>query len=329
MRFPFGIPDGWFPVAYSDELVAGDVRRIHAFDRELVAFRTDDARVAVLDAYCPHLGAHLGVGGRVVGRTLRCPFHGWCFDASGDCVEVPGGSGIPAGAEARAWPVVERNGLIFVWHHAEGHAPDFEIPSFPEWNAPDWTTHYQRRVWRIRTQPQEVVETSVDWEHFNVVHGMTVPREKSERFQGKAVRWVVGGNRNVPPLEAAIDDCLVSAENWGLGFGWLRYNGMFRTVVATGITPIDRDTVEVRLGVIGKRDGRTDAATLEGLAAYLQDQATAMDQDVSIWENKCYRAEPTLAADDGTISAFRRWARQFYSGSEAAIGSRSRTDHDA
>ena len=42
-----------------------------------------------IDAFCPHLGAHLGYGGLVEESTIRCPFHAWRFDGTGACVEVP------------------------------------------------------------------------------------------------------------------------------------------------------------------------------------------------------------------------------------------------
>ena len=84
-------------------------------------FRTRSGEARVLDAYCAHLGAHLGEGGRVVGENLRCPFHGWHYDGSGACVKIPYAADsdrIPKRARVRAWDVVERNRMIFVWHHA-------------------------------------------------------------------------------------------------------------------------------------------------------------------------------------------------------------------
>ena len=105
-RFPFGLPDGWFPVAYADEIAPGEVQPLRYFDRELVLFRTQAGHVAVLDAFCPHLGAHLGVGGRVTGEHLACPFHGWSFDVTGACVALPGGAAVPRGAVTPAWPAV-------------------------------------------------------------------------------------------------------------------------------------------------------------------------------------------------------------------------------
>ena len=74
------MPNGWFIVARSDELAPGEMRPLYAFGRDLVLFRTEGGEARLLDAHCPHLGAHLAVGGRVEGECIRCPFHGWRFD---------------------------------------------------------------------------------------------------------------------------------------------------------------------------------------------------------------------------------------------------------
>jgi phenylpropionate dioxygenase-like ring-hydroxylating dioxygenase large terminal subunit len=66
------IPFGWYFVAYSDELDVGDVKSLHYFGRDLVLFRNESGQAGVLDAYCPHMGAHLGEGGVVDGDSLRC-----------------------------------------------------------------------------------------------------------------------------------------------------------------------------------------------------------------------------------------------------------------
>lgn len=57
---------------------------------QLAVFRGEDGQAHVLDAYCPHLGANLAVGGRVLGGCLECPFHSWIFQGSdGKCVKIP------------------------------------------------------------------------------------------------------------------------------------------------------------------------------------------------------------------------------------------------
>ena len=87
---------GWHIVALSQELAKGDVKALHYFNEDLVLFRGDSGEAVILDAYCPHLGAHLaGTGSRVVGDTIRCPFHGWQFDCSGSCTAIPYANKIP------------------------------------------------------------------------------------------------------------------------------------------------------------------------------------------------------------------------------------------
>ena len=112
-----GIPNGWYAVAWSSDVGPGEIRRIYYFEEELVLFRTRTGQARVLSAYCAHLGAHLAEGGRVVGESVRCPFHAWHYDGeSGACVKIPYCERIPAKARVRAWQTAERNGMIFVWH---------------------------------------------------------------------------------------------------------------------------------------------------------------------------------------------------------------------
>ncbi len=312
-RFPFGIPNSWYHIGYSDELAEGEVRRLHYLGRELVAFRGDDGAVGVLDAYCPHLGAHLGVGGTVVGNTIQCPFHKWRFDCNGACVEVPYAKKIPPTARAGAWRVCERNGIIFVWYHDQGKDPEFEIPEIPEWGDAAWTTSYEKYTWKVKTHPQEIMENAIDWPHFTFVHLMEVPKERSERFERHMFYWNIGTKKQVQTMGGVTDELFMEAQNWGLGFNFLRYRGMFNTIITAGLTPIDDETTEIKFGVIGRMDGRTEQETRAALKAYMDDQALAIQQDFEIWEHKKFRARPTLCDGDGPIGQFRQWARQFYS----------------
>jgi hypothetical protein len=61
-RYPIGVPNGWYAVARSPELAVGDVKTIAYFDEELVLFRGENGAAGLLEAYCDHLGAHLGHG---------------------------------------------------------------------------------------------------------------------------------------------------------------------------------------------------------------------------------------------------------------------------
>jgi 3-ketosteroid 9alpha-monooxygenase subunit A len=312
-RFPFGIPNSWFQVLYADELAPGEVKPLKLLGRDLVAFRGEDGTAHVLDAFCAHLGAHLGVGGTVVGDTIRCPFHAWRFDGGGRCVEVPYAKRIPPKAQIRPWEVRERNGIIFVWHHEEGAPPDFEIPEIAGWGDPEFTRSWQKYVWTVRTHPQEIMENAIDWPHFHSVHKMDMPDQRSHKFDGKMFYWNVGSRKKIAGMGGVEDSFYMEAQNWGLGFNFLRYEGMFTTVVSAGLTPIDAETTQFTTGIIGKKDGRSEDETVALLKAYMDDQSGAITQDFAIWENKRFRPRPVLCDGDGPINDYRRWARQFYS----------------
>src|SRR6185312_3020838 len=108
-RFPFdAYPKGWFQVAYSREVAHGRVLGLHYFGRRLICYRGDSGNPYVLDAYCPHLGADIAVGGTVADDCIICPFHGWRFDGSGSNVEIPYANTVNRTARLRSWPTAER-----------------------------------------------------------------------------------------------------------------------------------------------------------------------------------------------------------------------------
>jgi len=63
---------------------------VSCLGEELVIFRTQKNKIFILDAYCPHLGANLGIGGKVIDDCVVCPFHQWSFRGSdGTCTNIP------------------------------------------------------------------------------------------------------------------------------------------------------------------------------------------------------------------------------------------------
>lgn len=306
-RFPFPIPNGWFAVARSADLAPGSVQSAHYFGRDLALYRTDSGDARVVDAYCPHLGAHLAVGGTVKGEVLSCPFHGWCFDGeSGACVEIPYAQSerIPAKAAVRAYPVVERNGLVFAWYHAKDGEPFFEVPDVPEFEDAGWSAPYVVEF-RISTSCQEMAENNHDHAHFKFVHGTDAIPTASELIDGTYKRVEGGG---------------LVRETFGLGLGVLRIPGVMTFV--SSVSPIDEDNVHVRwvfTAPIGDAqdvdfvDGRRINTGPNPVEAIARSFAEGVSQDIPIWENKIYRERPVLTKGESGIVAHRNWSAQFYS----------------
>ena len=91
-------------------------------------FRDDAGRYGLIDRHCAHRGADLAFG-RLENGGLRCAFHGWLFDTTGQCLETPAepkDSQLCKGIRQRAYPVVEKSGILWAYL-GEG-----EPPAFPE-----------------------------------------------------------------------------------------------------------------------------------------------------------------------------------------------------
>ena len=74
----------------SSDIKKGETKNVCALGEQFVVFRTLKNSVYVLDAYCPHMGANIGIGGRVIAETIECPFHHWRFRGiDGKCINVP------------------------------------------------------------------------------------------------------------------------------------------------------------------------------------------------------------------------------------------------
>ena len=302
------IPNGWFAVGWSHDLAAGEVKRAHYFDSELALFRTRSGEAKVLDAYCAHLGAHLAEGGRVRGETIQCPFHGWRYDGSGTCVEIPYCQKIPQKARVRAWEVVERNRLIMVWHHAEGKPPSWDVPLIPELEDPEWTEPRSFEL-EVGVHMQDMAENNCDPVHFQYVHGMQeVPPSDIEFAEdGRFFRMVGKGRHETPGGRV---ETVLERDTWGLGLAAVRLRGIpgAGLLMFSSTSPVDRERTHSRwLFTVSK-----NMADLGG-EEFIQSLQSGVRQDLRIWENKIYRDQPVLCEADDFLAQFRRWTRQFYS----------------
>ena len=298
-RFPFGVPFSWYQVENSDDLAPGELRSLRAFGRDLVLFRGEDGVAGLLDAYCPHLGAHLAQGGEVVGSALECPFHGWRWRADGACAHIPYAKRIPAEARATSYPVCERFGMIFGWFHPRGEAPLFDLPEIPEWESSGWCSRWQQRTIELATHPQEIAENGPDWRHLEKVHAMQMSEEDFIfEPEGYGYRWYLGGQVNA-------GESTLQGANYGVGLSTFRQGGVHDAIVLTTVTPIEVDRLIFRLSMLSR-------APEEELAAHFDYHWAFAEPDFKIWEHKIHRARPLLCEEDGPIARFRGWAAQFY-----------------
>ena len=207
----------WIPAAMSSELKAdGGPLRLLLLGEKLIGFRDSAGRVGVMDHRCPHRCASLFLG-RNEGDGLRCVYHGWKFDVEGHCVDMPS---VPAHQDfkekvhAKAYQVIERAGIIWVYMGAAAQAPPFpeiEAALLPE---SELTVVFGQRSCNF----MQALEGDIDTSHFGFLHGGHV--DANELPEDNLLRYTV---QNRTP------EYYVADSDWGTTYAAHRQAGDGRT----------------------------------------------------------------------------------------------------
>ncbi|ROR99059.1 phenylpropionate dioxygenase-like ring-hydroxylating dioxygenase large terminal subunit [Sinobacterium caligoides] len=319
-RYQFPIPHGWYGIGFSAELAIGEVRPLKYFGQDIVLYRGEDGIAHVSEAHCPHLGAHVGHGGEVVGNNIRCPFHHWQFDGEGKADHIPYAKNIPPRAQKKGclfqYPVVEANRVIWVWYHPERIAPLFPVVKHPEFEEHDdeWT-EFQSFTWEIPTTVQETAENAADLAHFLYVHNSAEMPEGEVVYDGpqRAARFDMrtpAMNEDGTMSEVDFIDSVLETANNGPGQTWQTFSGIFYTMMIGLITPIDGQNMSMTFAFT-HRKGQTEEQEI--MANGMRDQITSgVEEDIPIWRHKIYQEKPILCDGDGPIAQYRKWFKRFY-----------------
>jgi len=167
----------WHPVALIDEfnpqldprMAIRPVKAVRLLGQDLVLFKNAQGQFGLLDRDCAHRGADLAFG-RNEGDGLRCPFHGWKFDITGQCLETPAepqGSVLCTRIKQRNYPVQERSGILFAWMGPEGSTPP-PLPAIDCFQAPGTHTFAFKGLWHCNWL--QAFEVGIDPAHASFLH---------------------------------------------------------------------------------------------------------------------------------------------------------------
>lgn len=160
----------WLPVAVASELPRpdGDPQRIRLLGEDLVMFRDSEGRVGLLEEACPHRLASLYYGRNEQGG-LRCIYHGWKFDALGNCLDMPSeppSSNFKHKVKAKAYPTREAGGLVWAYMGPLERMP--ELPGFEWLDLP--ATHRYASRWVQESNFVQAIEGEFDTSHVGFLH---------------------------------------------------------------------------------------------------------------------------------------------------------------
>jgi len=160
----------WIPALLAAELADNNCPpvRVKLLSERLVAFRDSQGRLGLIDEFCAHRGVSLWFG-RNEENGLRCAYHGWKYDHTGQCVEVPSEpveSGICKKIKLKSYPLVERGGVLWTYMGQ----PDKQ-PQLPEWEfalVPAEQSFISKRI--QESNWLQAMEGGIDSSHVSFLH---------------------------------------------------------------------------------------------------------------------------------------------------------------
>jgi phenylpropionate dioxygenase-like ring-hydroxylating dioxygenase large terminal subunit len=182
------VPDQWYAVLEAREVPSAKPVGVTRLGEKLVLWRDRAGRVVCQRDRCAHRGAAISAG-QVSGDRVRCPFHGFEYDASGRCSLIPANgrnTPVPERFRLLTYPAREAHGFIYVWWGEDQP----ELPPLPFFDDIDerfsfrtvrdlWHTHYSRAI-----------ENQLDVMHLPFVHRNTIGRGGRTLVDGPMVKWI-------------------------------------------------------------------------------------------------------------------------------------------
>jgi phenylpropionate dioxygenase-like ring-hydroxylating dioxygenase large terminal subunit len=185
----------WYACEFSSA-VTNKPKKIVMLNQRFVLYRDSQGQVVALKDQCSHRGAALSLGW-LEDNCIRCPYHGWKFQADGKCAEIPAnevGTPIPKRANINSYPVQEKYGFIWLFYGDLPAAARPPIPPFPEYADPKMHPIYVE--YEMQAHYTRVIENALDLAHLYAVH-----------------RNSFGAGLSQDPR---VDDYVIKEEDWGI-----------------------------------------------------------------------------------------------------------------
>ena len=157
----------WYVAAWSTELPGEALISRTILGELIMLYRAGDGAVVGMEDRCCHRLAPLSLGERD-GDAIRCMYHGFKFDRSGRCIEIPGQDMIPPKARVKTYPVLERGGWIWIWMGDATRADAALLPQAIGPDNPEWNMRYSQLDYEANYQL--INDNLTDFSHLAYVH---------------------------------------------------------------------------------------------------------------------------------------------------------------
>lgn len=171
------IRNTWYAAGFSGDFPTGEVTGHMIAGLPLVIWRGQDDGLGAFDARCAHKRFPMWDGKILEGELLQCPYHGFAYDMTGRCVDIPAlrdrTDHIPSRARLYRYPLVEQDGIVWVWPGDPDKADSIGVPRTPEIASDAWETSNTEAMY-VKANSRLLIENLLDLTHFYPLHSTNI-----------------------------------------------------------------------------------------------------------------------------------------------------------
>lgn len=247
---PKVVTEGWYWSLPSHELKKGKIKHLRMFGKDLAIYRTESGKAVIVDAHCPHMGAHLAEG-KVEGEGIRCFFHHWKFDSEGKLEDIPCREKLNIQIKTKTYKTAEQYGMIWLWI---GDSIPGDLPYVPELKNQD-VDYLHGTPFTKECHSNVMMINAIDAHHFYSVHNLPVKLNLEPKIIDE--RTIQFNNTTTMPTTNVVTRFMGRFYSGALTYSMCYFNA------STGTVTIGPDFLHfhimfaIRLNDDGKASGQT------------------------------------------------------------------------
>lgn len=172
--------NAWYIAGFSGDLRPGQHVARKILNEPIVVFRTGAGVLGAVEDRCSHRAMPLSAG-HVEGDVIRCCYHGMEFNIRGSCTRIPGQDRIAPQHNVRAYPIAERDNVLWIWMGDPSAAHPEQILPNPEHSASHWS--WQSYHFHVKCNWQLLIDNILDLTHLAYVHARTIGGTPEQHFK--------------------------------------------------------------------------------------------------------------------------------------------------
>ncbi len=315
-QVPPTLMNTWVFVTFLSKIKPGSRKPILMMNRDLVLWRTQSGAISLLDAYCTHMGAHLGYG-VVRGEVLECVFHKRCFNTKGIC---PG-----RGNPNKSYPLYIMHDMVFAWFGDQQ----------PSWKMPDFLSNfplYPESKWKIfkvkkrnyHFPPKDLLDNTVDAMHFKTFHHRCdsyqppqILKVTDYSFISKVIFFCKSLSKLNMEMELETESygpcTLIVNSTVKVKKQEFLYKFIFLCV------PIKNVNTDYTLALAVKTDHYDQSSLIKKILNFIFNNYSFYVQlfefhkeSKMVWELKTYLPKPDISSNEKAIYEYNNWYNKFY-----------------